>query len=121
MKLTKYEESLNEQELFFKWLTESRINFTRLSEAYIAHLEESNKQKRTLIGSMAVPLIQYWQGSKIKPEKHNIFIRCKAAYSLLKSGCFAGAGVEKELKALVEKHRYSEDENGIHTINILDK
>ena len=63
-------------------------------------------------------MIDYFLGTKNTKEQ-TIFLKCKAAYSLLKSKYFHTAKVEKDLEKYVEKYKYSENEDGLHTIKKL--
>ena len=119
MKLQPMEELMNEKELFFSWLLSGRINFKDLSDAYVDYLETLKRHNRVLIQGLTIPLSQYFYSSKFKPKKQEIFIRCKSAFNLIKSKMFLGTPFEKELKDLIEKYQYTEDENGCHTMPTL--
>jgi len=116
-------EELNElpplaiQEIIFDLLKTGAVDYVSLSEMYVDSLKKKNNEKETIINGLAIPLSQYWYGTKM-PAKHLTFIRCKAAYNLLKSKIFHTAKIEKEYQELVDKYSYSEDENGHHKINL---
>ena len=61
MKLSKYEENLKPEELFFKWLMEEKIDFINLSNVYIKYLENENKKKLTESNRYSNLLCQYLQ------------------------------------------------------------
>ncbi len=101
-------------EYFFRMLIENKLSFKELSEVYVYYLETKNKEKQVIIGNLAIPLIQYWQGNI--PIGQENFIRAKTAYNLLKSKKFETTEIEKDLKKCVENNKYSEDENGLHSM-----
>jgi len=104
-------------DLFFELLMSEKIEYLDINEAYIMYLSLIKKNQQTIINGLSVPLMQYWQTPNIKPERQKIFIRCKAAYNLLKSKVFNTAEIEKDLQKVVDDNKYSEDENGFHKIN----
>ncbi len=92
-------------------LVNNEIDFTEVSSLYVESLKVKNKGQQVIISGLAFPAISYFDGTK--PD---IFMKAKAAYNLLKSKVFHTAQCEKELKAFVKKHKYSEDENGYRII-----
>ena len=110
----KSKENIEIQAIIFELLLSNKINFNQLSELYVEHLKKKDKDKQNIIFGLSIPLCQYWENSNIKPPKQKEFIRCKSAYNLLKSKMFKGAEIEKDWKKIVKKHKYTEDENGIH-------
>jgi hypothetical protein len=117
LELTNEEKYLTEQELFFKWLLDGKVNFIQLSQSYTGYLEKLKKDNNILIHSMSIPLASIFNKRETKSQK--IFYKCKAAFNLIKTRIFNGTPFEKELKQLVKENEYSEDENGLHTIKTL--
>jgi len=92
------------------------LNYTDFTKFYVRYLNIKSNEQRMIIAGMSVPLIHYWEKNK-DTTKNNLFFRCKAAYSLLKSNMFKGASIEADLIKIVKDNNYSEDEHGIHSIN----
>ncbi len=90
-------------------ITDNTISFKEISESYVNSLENKNKEKNQLILSMAVPLSHYWDTAKEK-KKQDIFMKCRGAYSLLKSRIFHTAQIEKTYEEWLEKHPYEEED-----------
>lgn len=108
MKLTKFEETLTEQQLFLHWLKIGKVNFSSLAASYVGYLEEKRQENNGLIAGLTVPLIQYWQSCHLEPKKHDLWMRGKAAYYLLKSRMFETAPVEKELVNCLKESNFKE-------------
>lgn len=98
-------------------LTNNDLKFEELLSLYVEYLERKDRENRTIINGLSIPLIQYWQGGDMmRNMEHLKFIRSKAAYNLLKGKAFRTAPIENDLEDLVKKSGYSEDKNGLHTI-----
>lgn len=103
--------------LILQLMKEKQIDFTEFSNIYIQYLQEKDKENNIIISGLSIPLLQFWLTPNLKPKRQEIFIRCKAAYNLLKGKMFHTALIEKDLQKLVDKHKYTEDENGHHSLN----
>lgn len=117
-KITEKIKTLNSMErnyIIYQLLYDNTINYNEISQLYVESLKSKNKEQNILLFGMSIPLITYFLGTK-NTEKQTIFLKCKAAYHLLKSKCFHSANVEKNLEKYVKKYKYSEDKDGIHTM-----
>ena len=101
-------------ELFLELLISEKIDYLDINEVYFMYLSLINKKQQMIIHGLATPLIHYWENPDIKLGKQKIFIKCKAAYYLLKSRVFNTALVEKDLQKFIKDNKYSEDENGFY-------
>jgi hypothetical protein len=92
-------------------MIEGKLDYIELSEIYVDYLRQEQQKKHRMIFGMSIPLGHYWHAHKGK-KKHDIFMKCRTAYSLLKSGMYHTAPIEKEFEEWLEKHPYEEDEYG---------
>lgn len=80
MKLTEYEENLKPEELFFKWLTEEKVDFISLSNIYTIYLENENKKKLTENSRYVNLLAHYIQFGNLNDK--NSWVRDKSIGTL---------------------------------------
>lgn len=80
MKLTKYEENLLPDELFFKWLVEEKVSFLSLSNMYAKYLENENKKKNIENTRYSNLLAQYIEYGNLNNK--NTWVRDKSIGTL---------------------------------------
>ena len=120
-KITKEIKTMSSMErnyVIFQLLCDDTINYSEISELYVESLKSKSRENYLLISGMSIPLIDYFLGTKNTKEQ-TIFLKCKAAYNLLKSRYYHTARVEKDLEKYVEKYKYFEDKDGLHTMKKL--
>jgi len=97
------------QYLLLELLKAEKIDIQVLIIVYENFLKDKKKKQNILINKMGMWLASYWT----KPCKSkDLFLKTASAYALIKSGTMASTGLEKDLKAHLEKHKYEEDEYG---------
>jgi len=109
--LTEFELQLSEDELFYQWLLDGRVDFNKLSNAYVCSLKEKDRIKNLNACGLAYSLSNFMQ-CKI-PKGQEKFIKAKSAYHLIKSKFFTGTPFEKDMDKIVKESGYTEDDSGI--------
>ena len=94
MKLDKMEELLNEEQLFFKWLKEKRVNFIDLAELYTLYLEKEKEAKELKCSRYSNLLAMHLDFEKLAPK--NIWVRDKTIAMLSAYEDFKTAPIYKK-------------------------
>ncbi len=102
------------QILIYELLVEGKIDYMKLSEAYVWSLQKSAKEQNLIINKMGMWLSCYWQQHKKATE----FLKAATAWMMIKSGCMRTARIEEDFKAYLKEHPYKEDESGFPITDI---
>jgi hypothetical protein len=89
-------------------LFDGKLDYTELSNAYVAALQEQQKVEARKLHNSSRWLGYLWK--RIPANK--AFERAASAYAIVQSGEYKAAPIEKEFTEYLEQHPYTEDENG---------
>ena len=107
IKLDSSEEQLSENELFFKWLVEQRVNFKELSEQYVNYLEYENKKQLTKNTRYSNLLAQYLQYGNLA-EKNN-WVRDKTIGTMYAYDEFKTAPIYNSWENIIKNNNINTD------------
>ena len=107
LKLDEYEETLNEQDLFLKWLMEKRVNFNDLSKKYVTYLEDENQKRLIKNARYSNLLAQYLQFGNLTPKTE--WVRDKTIGTLYAYEDFKSAPIHDEWAEIIKRNKINTD------------
>jgi len=104
--LTQEELLLDENDLFFKWLKEGKVNFHAITEAYIYFLSKDKEKDKELINDLSY-ISSMYREPKLNCGTKEV-LEERFAKAIVKSRTFSGTLFEKKLKKLIKSDKLKE-------------
>ena len=109
--LTEFERNLSPEDLFFKWLLDGKINYSSLSERYVAYLERRKDEFNTKSNRYATLLDQFLTYSELKNKDK--WVKDKAVGTLYSYDYFNGRIDRDKILDYIIKNNINTDQKTI--------